>query len=102
MMNSGKHRVWFLGARLQVASCGLMLSVLLSPVVAAQSVPEPSYSYKVLHDFCSLTNCADGGIPQAGLIQDAKGNLYGPTFGNVFKLTKAGKETVLYTFTGGT
>jgi uncharacterized repeat protein (TIGR03803 family) len=50
----------------------------------------------------------DGAYPQAGLIQDAAGNLYGTTtnggsFGDgiVFKLDKAGKETVLYHFTGG-
>jgi len=40
-------------------------------------------------------------------VQDAKGNLYGVTnqggianYGTVFKLDKAGKETVLHTFTG--
>jgi uncharacterized repeat protein (TIGR03803 family) len=33
------------------------------------------------------------------LIQDAKGNLYGTTPGNVFRVTEAGKEAVLYTFT---
>jgi len=45
--------------------------------------------------------------PQAGLIQDAVGNLYGTTyyggaFGNgvVFKLDTTGVETVLHTFTG--
>jgi uncharacterized repeat protein (TIGR03803 family) len=65
----------------------------------------------VLHTF---TGKADGGIPSADLIQDAAGNLYGATgFGGndhdcqgqgcgvVFKLDKAGKETVLHTFTGG-
>jgi len=46
--------------------------------------------------------------PQAGLIHDKAGNLYGTTIdggasgsGTVFKLTPAGKLTVLYTFTGG-
>jgi uncharacterized repeat protein (TIGR03803 family) len=64
----------------------------------------------VLHSF---TGGADGRYPYAGVIQDAKGNLYGTTIyggttgcgdgcGVVFKLDKTGKkETVLHTFTGG-
>lgn len=55
-----------------------------------------------------FTGGADGGRPLAGLIQDAAGNLYGTTYlggtfksGTVFKLDPTGKETVLYTFTGG-
>jgi uncharacterized repeat protein (TIGR03803 family) len=46
--------------------------------------------------------------PEAGLLRDAKGNLYGTTYyggasnyGSVFKLDKTGKETALYSFTGG-
>jgi len=62
----------------------------------------------LLHYF----NGPDGSAPLAGLIQDAAGNLYGTTFGGgnagcigngcgtVFKLDSAGKETVLYRFTG--
>jgi uncharacterized repeat protein (TIGR03803 family) len=60
----------------------------------------------LLHAFAGGT---DGGNPPGGVIRDAKGNLYGTTscgdaencYGTVFKLSKAGKETVLYTFTGG-
>jgi uncharacterized repeat protein (TIGR03803 family) len=59
----------------------------------------------VLHSFAGDP---DGQYPLAGLAQDAKGNFYGVTtlggsFGNgvVFKLDKTGKETLLYTFTGG-
>jgi len=59
----------------------------------------------VLHKF---TADPDGAYP-FGLIQDAKGNLYGATevggttgvFGTVFKVSKAGKETVLHSFAGG-
>ncbi len=58
----------------------------------------------VLHQF---TGDPDGDYP-FGLIQDAKGNLYGATavggttgvFGTVFKVSKSGKETVLHSFTG--
>jgi uncharacterized repeat protein (TIGR03803 family) len=57
----------------------------------------------------SFTGGADGSEPHAGLIRDSAGNLYGTTrFGGtfksgvVYKLEKTGKETVLYSFTGGT
>ena len=63
----------------------------------------------VLYNFCSKTNCTDGADPEGGLVQDSEGNLYGTTsFGGthgegiVFKLSKTGKETVLYNFKGGT
>ena len=60
---------------------------------------------KVLYSFKGVP---DGEYPCAGLILDAKGNLYGTTQlggpasendGTVFKMNKAGKETVLYRFT---
>jgi uncharacterized repeat protein (TIGR03803 family) len=50
----------------------------------------------------------DAGFPQGGLVRDSAGNLYGTTTwggasnsGTVFKLDLTGKETVLYSFTGG-
>jgi uncharacterized repeat protein (TIGR03803 family) len=69
----------------------------------------------VLYNFCSQQGCTDGAYPQAGVIQDAAGSLYGTTVaggdtncdagygcGTVFKVDTTGKETVLYSFTGGT
>jgi uncharacterized repeat protein (TIGR03803 family) len=60
----------------------------------------------VLHRFSQ--SAADGGYPTS-LIQDSKGGLYGTTayggpanVGTVFKIDATGKETVLYSFTGGT
>jgi uncharacterized repeat protein (TIGR03803 family) len=59
----------------------------------------------VLHKF---TGTPDGFFPQAVLIKDVAGNLYGTTplggtggLGAVFKIDKGGKETVLYNFSGG-
>jgi uncharacterized repeat protein (TIGR03803 family) len=58
----------------------------------------------------SFTGGADGGLPQAGLIMDKKGSLYGTTEGGgnpaynggtVFELAPDGTETVLYSFTVG-
>jgi uncharacterized repeat protein (TIGR03803 family) len=68
----------------------------------------PSGTEKVLHNFCSRNACEDGIYPEAGLVLDVKGNLYGTTTsggghhwnGTVFKITPYGKETVLYSFQG--
>jgi uncharacterized repeat protein (TIGR03803 family) len=61
-------------------------------------------NYSVIYSF---TGHADGGIPYAGVIRDAEGNLYGTTFyagsaggGVVFMVDPAGHETVLHNFTG--
>jgi uncharacterized repeat protein (TIGR03803 family) len=73
----------------------------------------PSGQETVLYTFCSLSGCADGLYPGAGVIRDSAGNLYGTTedggdsacygsgCGVVFKLDSSGQETALYAFTGG-
>jgi uncharacterized repeat protein (TIGR03803 family) len=61
----------------------------------------------------TFTGGSDGANPEASLIMDKTGNLYGTAFdggtqsgssgiGTVFKLTPAGSQTVLHTFTYGT
>lgn len=59
----------------------------------------------VLHTFGLGT---DGRFPQGGLIADSSGTLYGTTlaggaygWGTVFKIDKAGNESVLYSFNPG-
>jgi uncharacterized repeat protein (TIGR03803 family) len=65
----------------------------------------PSGTFTVLYSF---SGGADGKYPNDGLVSDAQGNLYGTTGmggadgqGVVFKVTPAGVESVLYSFTGG-
>jgi uncharacterized repeat protein (TIGR03803 family) len=57
----------------------------------------------VLHEF---TGGTDGANPQGRLVMDRNGNFYGTTYaggisnaGTVFKVTRKGVETVLYSFT---
>jgi len=64
----------------------------------------PGKKESVLYSF---TGGTDGETPMGGLVRDGSGNLYGTTetggsggLGNVFKLSKAGKLTVLHSFTG--
>lgn len=72
--------------------------------------------HRKLHDFCqSGSDCSDGEGPEASLLVDDSGNLFGVTTyggknggpgmlsGTVFELSPAGKtwvETVLYSFCG--
>lgn len=65
----------------------------------------PSGQFSVLHNFCSKAACVDGQNSYAGLIQASDGNLYGTTLaggtqghGTVFKITKGGALTTLYSF----
>ncbi len=69
----------------------------------------PRGKYTVLHNFTGKRG--DGSLPPAGLVRDRDGHLYGTTmfggtvynghqYGTVFKLSKTGKETVLYSFKG--
>jgi uncharacterized repeat protein (TIGR03803 family) len=61
----------------------------------------------ILHSFTGI----DGGVPEAGLIMDSAGNLYGTTTsggtatvinsGEVFKISPAGTLSVMHYFTGG-
>jgi uncharacterized repeat protein (TIGR03803 family) len=63
-----------------------------------------------LYSFCSQTDCADGELPDAALVQATDGNLYGTTAsasipcsagsscGTVFEITLDGTLTTLYSF----
>jgi uncharacterized repeat protein (TIGR03803 family) len=58
-----------------------------------------------LYSFCAQTNCADGALPAAGLVQASNGHFYGTTSaggpanaGTIFKMTPVGQLTTLYSF----
>lgn len=66
---------------------------------------QPGGALTTLYNFCSQTNCMDGGGGTTGLVQASNGYLYGTTlgggvlgFGTVFKITPSGILTTLYSF----
>jgi uncharacterized repeat protein (TIGR03803 family) len=76
------------------------LALLLLPARPAQA-----QTYAVVHSFAGAP--VDGSDPLGGLALGSDGNFYGTTAhggfhnqGTIFKLTQAGVETVLYSFTG--
>jgi uncharacterized repeat protein (TIGR03803 family) len=103
--SSGKNSVSLFKGALMKAK--LALTVMLITLCATFATAKTRE--KVIFSF----NLADGNLPDAGLVADKQGNLYGTTaynsgkygLGNVFELspTKSGswKETVLHDFAGG-
>src|SRR6266851_9463324 len=86
---------------------GAALTLLLA---LATSNPAYAGKEKALYSF---TGGSDGAFPQANVVLDAQGNIYGTTqggggsgcggggCGTVFKLTPHGKETLLHVFQAG-
>jgi uncharacterized repeat protein (TIGR03803 family) len=72
----------------------------------------PTGALTTLYSFCAKSECADGAIPTAGLVQASNGDFYGttsyggasactgfnPGCGAVFKITPSGALTTLYSF----
>jgi len=61
--------------------------------------------YSTIYDFCSQASCADGSLPEVGLIQATDGNFYGstgsgggPNYGTLFMITSSGVFTSLHSF----
>jgi len=88
-----------------------LLVILATLILLGAPHTAKAQTYDVLYAFCSQANCADGGYPNANLLLDAGGNLYGTTVeggvegdcktagcGSVFKISQIGTETVLYPF----
>ena len=65
----------------------------------------PGGTLTTLYSFCAQTNCTDGALPVAGLMQATNGSLYATiqagganNRGTVFKITPSGALTTLYSF----
>jgi uncharacterized repeat protein (TIGR03803 family) len=76
-----------------VANCGTVFKI------------TPNGTLTTLYSFCAQSGCSDGAEPQATLVQDTDGYLYGTTFilganggGTVFKISLGGELTTLYNF----
>jgi len=90
--------------RLGAASAALTL-VAVSGLGVITTQSAQAQTFTVLYNF---TGSPDGESPFGGVVRDTAGNLYGTTqlggasgYGTVFKTDASGKETVLYSFTGG-
>ncbi len=97
-----KHTIRGAQRRRQADSITLALKVGLASILfLAQFVQAQTYT--VLHTFTG----SDGANPNAGIVADAAGNLYGTTQyggpsgnGTVFKLDSVGNYSVLHAFSG--
>ena len=100
-------RTW--GTRRQFRALLKCLTAVLCLIGSGHSQSNPG-TYEVLHAF----NLTDGAFPEAGLLRDTAGNLYGtagaggdsaatctfPYCGVVFKIDPSGNETILHSFGG--
>lgn len=84
--------------------CGIAFELSPEPLPIGFGCPSGTnqgngWCEKVLYNFCSLTNCTDGGYPGSGLVRDSSGNLYGANTAGVFKLSENSgvwNEAVIY------
>jgi uncharacterized repeat protein (TIGR03803 family) len=110
MTNLGRRSDWISGTCMRAERAVLTFAVVLALGVAATSSAR-AQTFTVLYNF---QGSPDGAFPQAGLVRDATGSLYGTTLvggdsscnapygcGVVFKVDSSGAETVLHSFTGG-
>lgn len=79
----------------------VVLAIMVLALAAGVGLPATAQTFNVIHVF---NGSPDGEFPQAPLVQDADGNLYGTTTsgggddGTIFKVDAAGRESVLFNF----
>ena len=83
----------------------LALATLIAVLMPTGTASAAEHGYRTIYRFKGGN---DGWDPLSIPTVDKDGNLYGTTYiggqngyGTVFKIDKAGKETILYNFTGG-
>ena len=88
-----------------VACAALVFAMLFALLLLVATQPAQAQTFTVLHKFAGQ---AGGTLPPAGVVVNARGNLYGVTeyggsfnFGTVFKVDPNGRETVFHSFSGG-
>ena len=87
---------------------GAVSFALAFTTLAAMMMVSSSTQAQTFKSLYSFADSPDGAAPYGGVIKDKSGNLYGTTSvggtsgsGTVYKLDKNGKDSVLYSFTGG-
>lgn len=75
-------------------------TIAVATIMLLQTPAGAVSTLKTLHSFCKVSDCAGGRNPQAGLLLDASGNVYGTTvdggkytYGTVFKLVPNADKT---------
>ena len=110
MTNLIQRLRWISPGLLGAAFAVIVSIILFAPTMAVAQSSDTAYTFRVAYNFCSLAGCVDGSTPYAGLVGDSRGVGFGTTFGGgsgtcncgtIFKMTQKGKETVLYSFKGG-
>jgi uncharacterized repeat protein (TIGR03803 family) len=84
---------------------GTMILTSAVLVLCATATDLPAQTFTTLYSFCSQTNCTDGELPEAGLVQATNGRLYGTAWaggknahGTVFNITPGGALATIYSF----
>jgi uncharacterized repeat protein (TIGR03803 family) len=78
----------------------------LTLICLAAVAPAAAQTETVLYSFCQLQYCADGTTPQAGLVLDSQGNLFGAAAGGsgsfyggvVFEVSTKNVESLVFEF----
>jgi uncharacterized repeat protein (TIGR03803 family) len=99
-----QHQAWLSVMCRLLLSAALAFAVILVPSIVVTQLAQ-AQTFTIFHAFRCSPN--DGQSPSAGFVRDAAGNFYSTTAlggtnneGTVYKLSKTGKKTVLYSFSG--